>query len=147
MLSNYSYTAGTSLFLYFLNFSGQPSFYTELQKVVSLNNKRQCSSPEANQLMTSAIDCLTYINPKISFSSMVLQDRTSQVGKPQKYQISFNQTFKKGPRGPFYCTDSFVEASGYWWPGAKCLVERLLHSGRAPKRCRGVSNELTHLYH
>jgi len=30
ILSNYSYTAGSGLFLYFLNFSGQPSFYTEL---------------------------------------------------------------------------------------------------------------------
>ena len=146
MLSNYSYTADGGLFLYFLNFSGQPSFYTELQKVVSLNKKRQCSPPEANQLSPLAIDCLTYTNPKIPFSSMVLQDRTSWVGKPQKYQISFNQTFKKGPRGPFFFTDS-LEASGYWWPGAKCLVERLLYSVRAPKRCRGVSTELTHLYH
>jgi len=30
MLSNYSYTAGSGLSLYFWNFSGQPSFYTEL---------------------------------------------------------------------------------------------------------------------
>ena len=112
MLSNYPYTADSGLFLYFLNFSGQPSFYTELQKVVSLNKKRQYSSPEANQLMTSAIDCLTYTYPRFSFSSIVLQDRTSWVGKPQKYQISFNQTFKKGPRGPFFFTDS-LEASGF----------------------------------
>jgi len=40
-----------------------------------------------------------------------------------------------------------LEASGYWWPGAKCLVERLFDSVRAPKRCRGVSTELTHLNH
>jgi len=37
-----------------------------------LNKKRQCSPPEANQLMTSAIDCLTYIYTKISHSSLVL---------------------------------------------------------------------------
>jgi len=30
ILSNYSYTADSGLFLYFLNFLGQPSFYTEL---------------------------------------------------------------------------------------------------------------------
>ena len=106
MLSNYSYTAGSGLFLYFLNFSGQPSFYTELQKVVSLNKKRQCSPPEANQLSPLVIDCLTYINPKIPFSSMVLQDRTSWVGKPQKSLISSKQTFKKGSREPFSFTDS-----------------------------------------
>ena len=111
MLSNYSCTADNGLFLYFLNFSEQPSFYTELQKVVSLNKKRQYSPPEANQLMTKAIDCLTYIYPKFSFSSMALQDRTSLVGKPQKYQNSFNQTFKKGLRGPFSFTDSF----GSFW--------------------------------
>ena len=107
ILSNYSYTADSGLFLYFFYFSEQPSFYTELQKVVSLNKKRQCSPPEANQLMTNSINCLTYIYLKFSFSSIVLQDRTYLAGKPQKELNSFQQTFKKGPRGPFSFTDSY----------------------------------------
>ncbi len=72
MLSNYSYTADSGLFLYFLNFSGQPSFYTELYKVFYLNKKRQCPPPEANQLIPNSINFLTYIYPKFSFSSMFL---------------------------------------------------------------------------
>ena len=72
-----------------------------------MNKKRQCSPPEANQLLPLAIDCLTYINPKITFLCIVFV-------KP--YILGWNTVeiinlieldILKGPLGALFFTDSF----------------------------------------